>query len=586
MNRKFIDILFAFLVFSLPFKYIPRAFWQTFLGGPFGQDLVVYPLLIGFIYTAYCQWKYKNVVYKWDVFRKFIFAYLAVLLISLVWGLFNYPYYDQILNGPADQIEKLPRVLALLHGIGIPVAEKALLEIWMFARPVKGVLFEAFYTFGAVYMIFCWYHDRAQRAIDILLKVTTVDLVIVASYGLVDVCYQNGQMWAQNFITLTIPLLHGDVAAKFDYYQFHTHLFWDAQNRSIFLEPSYFGIYMAFAFPLLWWNIFKQTSKWKQAALVVLFTVLSFEIFLTQSRTALAVNCAVLAIFAVLCFYHMQKRLLFLLAALCLGVVISFAGSMEFMRFGQVPSQIGEWTPLATKWQNMQKKSHTNNINKQKEAQSVKEGITVKEQKVQPKAQAAKGTAGVDAQTYIDKNLKSLSGTDKKNAHAGSNHSRFTVQKTHILIGLEHPLFGVGTSLRQGYLRERLDRDPGGEIQKWNKNIDKRGLLRAGFANLGDFTLRFAETGFLGLGLYLLPSLVLLLAYAKVLVKRHERIAPFLFCSLSFIGIMSTGLGDGMNITFCYWTAMAVSFLLLTANDVKFTLSFHFPRSSEARNDG
>ena len=72
MNRKFIDILFTILVFSLPFKYIPNVLWQNFLGGAFGQDLVVYPLLIGFIYTAYCQWKYKNVVYKWDIFKKFI----------------------------------------------------------------------------------------------------------------------------------------------------------------------------------------------------------------------------------------------------------------------------------------------------------------------------------------------------------------------------------------------------------------------------------------------------------------------------------------------------------------------------------
>lgn len=71
MNRKFIDILFAILVFSLPFGYIPNVLWQNFLGGPFGQDLVVYPLLIGFIYTAYCQWKYKNVVYKWNIFKKF-----------------------------------------------------------------------------------------------------------------------------------------------------------------------------------------------------------------------------------------------------------------------------------------------------------------------------------------------------------------------------------------------------------------------------------------------------------------------------------------------------------------------------------
>lgn len=102
-------------------------------------------------------------------------------------------------------------------------------------------------------------------------------------------------------------------------------------------------------------------------------------------------------------------------------------------------------------------------------------------------------------------------------------------------------------------------------------------MLRAGFANLGDFTLRFAETGFLGLGIYLLPSFVLLLTYVKVLVKRHEKITPFLFTSLSFIGIMSTGLGDGMNITFCYWCALAISFLILNFSGV--TLSFHLRKS-------
>ena len=119
MNQKVIDILFSILVFSLPFKYIPKLFWQTFLGGPFGQDLVVYPLLMGFVYTCYCQWKHRNVLYKWDIFKKFVCAYLVVLFISLLWGLFNYPYYEQILNGPADQVEKLPWVLAFLHSVGI-----------------------------------------------------------------------------------------------------------------------------------------------------------------------------------------------------------------------------------------------------------------------------------------------------------------------------------------------------------------------------------------------------------------------------------------------------------------------------------
>lgn len=120
----------------------------------------------------------------------------------------------------------------------------------------------------------------------------------------------------------------------------------------------------------------------------------------------------------------------------------------------------------------------------------------------------------------------------------------------------------MGTTLRQGYLRDKLDQDPGDEIQKWDKNIDKWGILRGGFANLGDFTLRFAETGFLGLALFLLPAFILLWNYAKVLVKRSEKAEPYLFIGLSFVGIMATGLGDGLNITFCYWLAMAISFLI------------------------
>lgn len=43
MNHKVIDLIFALIAFSLPFKYTPRIIWQLFWGGPYGQYLVVYP---------------------------------------------------------------------------------------------------------------------------------------------------------------------------------------------------------------------------------------------------------------------------------------------------------------------------------------------------------------------------------------------------------------------------------------------------------------------------------------------------------------------------------------------------------------
>lgn len=537
MNRQFIDIIFAVLVFSLPFKYIPKVFWQNFLGGPFGQDLVVYPLLIGFIYTIYCQWKYKNVVYKWNVFKKFIFSYLAILLISLAWGLFTYPYYDQILNGPADQIEKLPKVLAFLHSIGIPIAKKTLLEFWMFARPVKAVIFDVFYTFGAAYMIFSWYHDHVQRAIDILLKVTTVDLVIVAAYGLVDVCYQNGQMWAQNLLMALNPFMHANVTITPHPGEAVTMMFCNSQNRSVFLEPSYFGIFMAYAYPLLWLNIFLAQNYSKKTWLWILYGIITFEIFLSQSRLALAVNLGIFFLLGLICLYRAQKKLVIFFITLLFSGGLAFIGAMTFLQHGQIPSELGARYPLATKWEELQK-TH----------------------------ESGKGLKDIDADDYFREGLGSLSAEHETRKHVGSNHSRFTIQKTHIQLGLEHPLIGVGTSLRQGYLREKLDKDPGDEIQIWNKVIDKKGLLAGGFANLGDFTLRFAETGILGLSFYLFPAFILIWSFGKVMIRRKtdiEQLAPILFIALSFVGMMVTGLGDGINITFCYWVDMAVGYLII-----------------------
>lgn len=536
MNRNIIDSVFTLLVFALPFNYIPRILWQDTIGGPFGKDLVIYPLFIGVIYTVYYQWKYGNVFLDYSRFKKFVLVYLGVVLLSIVWGLINYPFYNQIFNGPLDQMAKLPRILSFFRIFGISIDPRILLKFLMIVRPFKSVLLETLYTFCAVYMIYCWYHDRAQRAVDILLKVTTIDLVIIGAYGLVDVCYQNGQMWAQQFISTTFPLLHGDVAAIVENYGYQNNIFWNAQNRSIFTEPSYFGIYLAFAVPLLWWNIFRGKDLLRKAVLIMLYTVLSFEMFLTQSRTALAVNLTILLIFIALCIFKRKKDLIVLMFSLCFCCAIGFMGAIGFMKFGQVPSQIGDIIPLASEWEN----------NKTKE-------------------EIVKGIGGSGFTSYVNENVHSLFGKEE-GAHAGSNHSRYILLRTNIEIGMEHPLLGIGRSLRVGFLRDKLANDTGAEIQHWNKEVDKRGVFRGGYFYSSELAVRFCETGILGLGLFLLPALFILWRYIKILLQwrivRNQN-EDFIFALLSFLGILSTGLGDTLNNTFCYWMAMAVSLLIL-----------------------
>lgn len=538
MNPKIIDAIFTILIFSIPFKYIPKIFWQSFLGGPFGSDLVFYPLAVGFIYTAYCQWKYGNVLYQWDRFKKFIIIYLFVLFISVVYGLVTFPYYEQILNGPVTQIQKLPRALALLANVGIQIDEATALRLWMLGRPIKGILFESLYTFGAGYMIFCWYYNRKNRAFELVRETVIANLIIIAGYGIIDVCYQNGQLWAQNILTAINPILHAGPAlySNYDATDWHPALYWNGQVRSVFLEPSYFGIYMAFAFPVLLWSLFKENKIIYKIGLELLFFLLAFELFLGQSRTGVAIATGEAFILVVVCIYIRTRKFIGLLLSLVVVATFAFGSSLGFINYEQVPVTIG--TPLATRWAEAERSN----------------AILVK-----------KGYDDVDTKEYFGEAIGSLSNNGKTQKHEGSNHSRFTVIKTNIRIGEKHPILGVGNGLHDAYLRDILSEDPGDEIQMWNRVMDQSGWLRGAFPNLGDWFVRFAETGILGLLTFIFPLMVAIYHLGSKIFNQRTLTSTSsvdcIFILVSLVGLAATGLGDSLNNMFSYWLMLSMAFL-------------------------
>lgn len=196
MNKKIKNTLFVCISIFLIFNNIPKVIQMNFLGGSVVNKLVFYPLFIGFIYTIYCQYKYKNILVNFDKFIKFIAVYLALTFISLIVGLYNYPYYDLVINGPITQIEKLPKLMAILDSFGINIDQKVLIAFWMIARVVKGLLFEIIYTFCGAYMIYCWYHDNWKTAFNIMLKAVLVSLVFVFSYSVIEIYYLAGNQYA------------------------------------------------------------------------------------------------------------------------------------------------------------------------------------------------------------------------------------------------------------------------------------------------------------------------------------------------------------------------------------------------------
>lgn len=504
MKNKIFIVELIFL--SLVFNEIPRNLQMNFLGGPVQSKLVFYPLFIGFIYTIYCQYKYKDVLVNFDKFIKFILVYLAITFISLIIGLYNYPYYDLIINGPVTQIEKLPKLMAILDSFGINIDQKVLIAFWMIARAIKGLLFEIIYTFGGAYMIYCWYHNNWKTAFDVMLKAVLVSLIFIFSYSVIEIYYLAGNQYAKEILEIMIPYIH---TVKPDGFWWPP-LLWPGQLRSLFAEPSHYGIYFAFAMPVLWYLSFiieKLTYKVSIYFCLIFFT---FCLFLTQARTAVALFAGEFIIFCVVILYLRQKNLLKKFANIVICMFLAFMCSNYFIANLLADNRYG---------------------------------ITTFDE-------------------YFESNLTSLTSTTQR-----SNNARYSIMLTDLRIGLDNPLIGVGTGLRNAYVPDYLPEmsKNNGEIKMWIENQQEKGIMRAGFPKLGEYTNRFAETGVLGLIMFLIPPFILLKKlYFKISDKamRSENKLPYVFFTISLIGIMASGIGDTINITYCYWVLLGLGYAM------------------------
>ena len=241
----------------LIFNNIPKIIQANFLGGIFGKRLVFYPLFFGFIYTLYCQYKYKNVLVNFDKFIKFTIVYLGGICLSTIIGVIDYPYYDLIINAPVVQIEKLQIVIGVLNKFGINTDEQVLTIFWIAIRSLKNIIFEFIYTFGSSYMIYCWYYDNWRKAFNIVIKAVLTSLIIVFAYCGIELFYLAGNDYAKNILVTITPYLHTVKSS----YNWWPPLLLRGQLRSIFAEPSYYGIYFAFAMPFLWYCFIIANKK-------------------------------------------------------------------------------------------------------------------------------------------------------------------------------------------------------------------------------------------------------------------------------------------------------------------------------------
>lgn len=176
---------------------------------------------------------------------------------------------------------------------------------------------------------------------------------------------------------------------------------------------------MLFPFPFSGIGWGQENQRCKKFYEGILGTGLAFEIFLSQSRLALAVIFGELLSLIGIVVYYRRRTLYCILGRVVLCFGVAFIGAMFFV------------------------------------AEDIDD-------------QAHKGLAS----NYIEENLVSVVGSEKAGKHTESNQSRFTIMKTNLKIGLHHPVLGVGYSLCQAYITEYLPlaNELNDELRKWKNN--------------------------------------------------------------------------------------------------------------------
>lgn len=543
------NYIFFILCFTLVLNNTPKLIQMNFIGGVLGNKLSFYPFFVGAIYTIYCQYKYRNVFVNFDEFVKFILVYFIVIFISLLLGLYNYPYYDLVMNGPVTQIEKLPKVIEVLNNFGIEVDEKILIAFWMIARSIKGLLFEIIYTFCGAYMIYCWYHNDWKQGIYFFVKGILAGLVLVLGYGCIEIFYLAGNDAAKNILITLNPYIH---VIKVDH-NWWPPLLWAKQVRSVFPEPSHFGNYLAFVLPALWCLILKMKfgDELKEYGLFIFLQLFLFNIliFLTQARTAIAMFFGITCLFVLLLIYLNKKVYWKNFFKIILVCIIAFLFSLVFIN-----NFINQ--SVATK-------SISNTKIETKKNASINKPVVdknVNNAKVETKKNTNinKSAENKNVSDYLERNLFSLASSNKR-----SNGARYALIKSNLRIAKEHFFFGVGKGLSGAYISDNFTKDEkeNREVKMWVTNQKKEGVLRYGLGAMNEYVGRLAETGFIGVVVFLFPFIFIAIKLLKNIKCVCESLqVEFLLLLTALVSVMAAGMNGSLNIFWGTWIVLGLCY--------------------------
>ncbi len=514
LNRKIIDTIFISLIVCLMFEGIPKILYFRFLGGPITAKLVWMPLVIGLLYTLYCNYKYKNLFVNLDKFLKYIAVYFGIVLFSLVLGLYNYPFYGEIQVREND-------VAIISSYIGSYIISLLDIETQQFVvllyvvRKLKFIFLETFWCFGGAYMIYCWYKNHYVEARNALFKGIIISIVILSLFGVVETVKIFGYEDAKQMLINIAPFLHENATTSWGW----PPKLWP-NMRLVFCESSFMGNYLAFFMPCLYYLFYKKEG-WYYLGLIYLFT---FFAFLSKSRTCWALLFGAMLLLFLCNLMWKNSKYFKQLLGVFLATILAFGTYLFFLDVSA---------------------TYKNNLyvtDKNIKQQEVLEANTFKE---------------------LSNNMTNLASTT-----ARSNSVRYGVMKANFRVFLEHPVLGVGSGLQSAYTANSYTEYEAnlGEIKRWLEAYKNNGpfgkdVLQSGF---NEYVDRLAQTGILGTVAFLAPFLYVIVRMLKELfrVEGHRKI-DIGFMLISLISLLVSGINVGLHIVYCVWVILGLSYVIV-----------------------
>ena len=448
-------------------------------------------------------------------FEQFAAFYLFVLLLwqclCTVIGIQEFDYYSLV---SLEQMDKLRYFLQTLRDYGLAVTDIAAIKVWLCLRFLKDCLLYVVFSYGVSLWVYHLYHEKATCletfrtvAFSHLTLSITVLCLIMTTYSIIEIGYLTGNLTCTGILTQINPLLY-DVKKLHGWWP---PLLWKDQLRSLFAEPSFFGLASTMIVPILMYKVLEPSKNiFIKRFFTCVFGIFVLMLFLTRARTAvlLFIGQLILLVSYVLLFKRIYlKKLLWILFI----VLLSFGLSLYIMSGFKVVN-LNSGT------------SHTSNVQ-------------------------------VSAVDYVNDNVASVVGNKR------SNSARFASVSATFLTGLQHPIFGVGMGLSTAYVNANFTEEDlrNNEVRNWSQYVTKEGVLKSPIPVLNQFSIVFAHFGIIGLFLYLLPMFYVLYGILK---RMNSGLSIETVCLIiAYIATVAAMLSNIAFLTYYIMTGILISYV-------------------------